>query len=116
MFPGLADKIFDCLDDESLVNSRTVSRTWSEFTEDEMFFLRRTIRKLIDGYVDFKDTWKFVMKKADLEMTKELALAVKFFLSRHPGKCFDENRNHRALSRVEVSPSKERCATQKSRG
>ena len=90
LFSGLAEKIFDCLDDESLVNSRTVSRSWSEFTEDEMFFSRRVIRKLIDGFVDFKDTWKFVMKKADLEMTKELALAVKFFLSEH--------RYHRTLS------------------
>ena len=98
MFPGLAEKIFDSLDNESLVNSRTVSRSWSEFTEDEVFFSRRIIIKLIDGYVDFKDTWKFVMKKADIEMTKELALAVKFFLSQHPGNCFDENCNHRALS------------------
>ena len=98
-FPGLAEKIFDCLDDESLVNSRTVSRTWSEFTENEMFFLRRIIEKLIGGYEDFKETWKLVMKKADKEMTKELALAVKFFLSKHPGNCLDEeNCNHRALS------------------
>ena len=88
MFPGLAAKIFDTLDDENLVNSKTVSRSWSEFTENEMFYQRRIIKKLIRGQEDFKDTWKLVMKKADIEMTKELASAVKYlmyFLSKHPG-------------------------------
>ena len=89
-FPGLAEKIFDSLDDESLVNSRRVSRSWSEFTEDEMFFLGRIIKKLIGGYEDFKETWKLVMKKADKEMMNELTLAVKYFLSKHPGNCLDE--------------------------
>ena len=56
-FPGLAEKIFDRLDDESLVNSRTVSRSWSEFTENEMFFLKRIIEKLIGDYEDFQETW-----------------------------------------------------------
>ena len=96
-FPGLADKIFDRLDDESLVNSRTVSRSWSEFTENEMFFLKRIIEKLIGDYEDFQETWKLVMKKADLEMMNELALAVKFFLSKHPGNCSEKNCNQRAM-------------------
>ena len=65
-----------------------------------MFFSRRTIKKLIGGYEDFKETWKLVMKKADKEMTKELALAVKFFLLRHPGNCFDEDCDHRTWSRA----------------
>ena len=98
-FPGLAEKIFDRLDNESLVNSRTVSRSWSEFTENEMFFWRRIIKKLIGGYKDFQETWKLVMKKADMEMMNELALAVKYFLSEHPGNCYDENCQHRAVPR-----------------
>ena len=99
-FPGLAEKIFDRLDNESLVNSRTVSRPWSEFTEKEMFFLKRIIKKLIGGYENFQETWKLVMKKADMEMMNELALAVKFFLSQHPGNCRDEeNCKHRAVPR-----------------
>ena len=98
-FPSLAERIFESLDDETLVNSKTVSRSWSEFTENEVFFLRRIIKKLIGGYEHFKEVWKLVMKKADIEMTKELALAVKFFLSKHPGNCLhEENCNHRALS------------------
>ena len=97
-FPGLADKIFDSLDDESLVNSRTVSRSWSEFTENEMFFLRRIIEKLIGEYEDFKETWKLVMKKADMEMMNELALAVKYFLSQN-GNGYAENCKLRAVPR-----------------
>ena len=76
-FPSLAERIFDSLDDETIVNSKTVSRSWSEFTENEMFFLRRIIKKLIGGYEHFEEVWKLVMKKADIEMTKELASAVK---------------------------------------
>ena len=95
-FPGLAARIFDSLDDENLVNCKTVSRSWSEFTENEVFFFRRIIRKLIVDYEDFKETWKLVMKRADIEMLKELSLAVKDFLSKHPGRC--EDCNHRGLS------------------
>jgi len=95
-FPGLAARIFDSLDDENLVNCKTVSRSWSEFTENEVFYFRRIIKKLIIDYEDFKETWKLVMKKADIEMLKELSLVVKYFLSMHPENC--ENCNHRALS------------------
>ena len=96
-FPGLAEKIFDRLDNESLVNSRTVSRPWSEFTENEMFFLKRIIKKLIGGYENFQESWKLVMKKADMEMMNELTLAIKYFLSQHPVNCYDENCKHRAV-------------------
>ena len=95
-FPGLAERIFNSLDDEALVNSKTVSRSWSTFTENEVFYLRRIVTKLIGGYVEFNETWKLVMKKADIEMLKELSLAVKDFLSKHPERCKDCN--HRALS------------------
>jgi hypothetical protein len=63
-----------------------------------VFFSRRIIKKLIGGYVDFKDTWKLVMKKADIEMMNELALAINYFLSKHPKNCDKENCNHRAVS------------------
>ena len=32
-FPGLAERIFDSLGDENPVKSKTVSRSWSEFTD-----------------------------------------------------------------------------------
>ena len=98
-FPGLAARIFDSLDDENLVNCKTVSRSWSEFTENEVFYLRRIVQKLIGGYKNFEDTWKLVMKRANIEMMKELALAVKYYLSKHPGNCPDEPANctHRDL-------------------
>jgi ankyrin repeat protein len=99
MFPGLAEMIFNSLDDKNLVYSKTVSRSWSAFTNNEVFYPRRIITKLIGGYEDFKDTWKLVMKKADKEMMNELALAVKYFLSKHPGDCYEENCKHRALPR-----------------
>ena len=97
-FPGLAERIFDTLDDENLGKSKTVSRSWSEFTDNEVFFWRRIIKKVVVGKEDFKETWKLVMKKADFEMTKELAFAVKGFLSYHPRNCLAEVCKHRAVS------------------
>ena len=61
-FPGLAERIFDSLGDENLVNSKTVSRSWSEFTDNEVFFFRRIIKKLIVDYEYFKEAWKLVIK------------------------------------------------------
>ena len=72
-FPGLAERIFDSLGDENPVKSKTVSRSWSEFTDNEIFFYRRIVKKLIGGYEDFKETWKSVMNKANIEMMKEHA-------------------------------------------
>ena len=73
-----------------------MSRSWSEFTENEIFYQRRILKKLIRGQEDFKDTWKLVMKKADIEMTKELASAVKYFLSKYSGDCdYLEDCRHR---------------------
>ena len=74
-----------------------MSRSWSAFTDNELFYSRRIIRKLIGGYEDFKDTWKLVMKKADKEMMNELALAVKHFLSKPPEDCREGNCKHGAL-------------------
>ena len=45
-FPGLAERIFDTLDDENLGKSKTVSRSWSEFTDNEVFFWRWIIKSL----------------------------------------------------------------------
>ena len=89
-FPSLAERIFDSLDDENLVNSKTVSRSWSEFTENEVFYLRRIVKKLIGRYEYFRETWKLVMKRANIEMMKELVLVVKYHLSKHPANCPDE--------------------------
>ena len=97
--PNVAKEIFNNLNDEDLIKSKEASRIWSTFMNEEIFFWKRIITKLIGGYIDFKETWKIVLKKAGLNRTKELANTVKFFLSKHPSQqCEDDRCSHFSTS------------------
>ena len=96
-FPNVAKGIFNNLNDEDLVKSKEVSRTWSSYMDEEIFFWKRIITKLMGGYNDFKEVWRIVTIKAGLDRTKELADAVKFFLSVHPSQCKDKRCSHREI-------------------
>ena len=96
--PNVGKEIFNNLNDEDLVKSKGVSRTWSTFMDEEIFFWKRIITKLIGGYNDFKETWRIVTNKVGLSRTMELANAVKFFLSKHPSQqCKDKPCSHHEI-------------------
>ena len=59
-------------------------------------------KKLAVGNDDFKETQKLVMKKADFEMTNELALAIKNFLSNHPFSTQTQKRSKQ--DSIELNP------------
>ena len=66
--------------------------------DQERFFWKRIIKKLIHDYDDFRMDWNVAMKESDNEMLKELGFAVKKFLSLHPTQCFaEENYKHRTI-------------------
>ena len=90
-FPGLAQQIFNKLDDQSLSNSKNVSRSISSFMNREVFFLKRIIQKYTNNIDDFKDAWRTVLNKAGKNNVQELAFAVNHFLSTHPSSCTDKN-------------------------
>ena len=101
-FPGLAQGIFNNLDDESLSKSKYMSRSISLLMNRDVFFWKRIIQKYTKNIDDFKDTWRTVMNKAGQNNLKELAFAVKHFLSIHPSRCTDNKTegicNHRNVS------------------
>ena len=96
-FPELGKGIFDNLDDENLVQCKEISRSWFAFTDGERFYWTRAIRKYTDNIEEFKETWKKVMERTNIEMIKELGLAVKYFLKSHPLQCSWKDCNHRVV-------------------
>ena len=103
-FPDFAARIFDSLDDHNFVKCITrVSKSWLAFTtlnNYEFFYfkaMRITLKKICGGYKDFKEAWKLVLDKANTEMIKELAIAITFFLSYHPGSCPIRGCKHRSV-------------------
>ena len=98
-FPKLGEGILNNLDDEKLARCTEVKRSWCSFIDEEKFYWRRVIKKYIDGIDEFKETWKVVMEKTNVEMIKELGIAVKSFLKHHPLECeMKENCSHRQIS------------------
>ena len=47
-FPLLAQKTFQELDNESLANSKIVSKLWLRFVDDQKFPMIRKIEKIMD--------------------------------------------------------------------
>ena len=98
-FPGLAQLILKKLDDQSLANSKNVSRSITLFLNREAFFWKRIIQKYTNNIDDFKDSWKAVTNKTSI---RGLASAVKYFLSLHPSHCTDKENDelckHRNIS------------------
>ena len=101
-FPHLVQSIFEILDDENLIKCKTVSRSWSSYMDEERFFWKRIIKKLVHDYDDFRKEWIVAMKKADIEMIKELGCAVQKIFSGHSSQCVDkENCKHLT---IQISP------------
>ena len=86
-FPDLAKRILNQLDNESLAKCKNVSRSWSSYMNRDISFWKRIIQKYTNNIREFKDTWRCIMTKAGLENIKEIAMAVKHFISIHPSKC-----------------------------
>ena len=66
----------------------------------DALFWKRIIRMYTNDISEFKEVWKYIMNKAGLEDIRELAMAVKHFLSIHPSKCKIEEGEckHRTVS------------------
>ena len=80
-FPHIFEKIFDELDNKSLMNCRKVSATWRSFLENEKFVCLRRIKKYGRNMVYFTNQWKKVIKKRPQQEIIELSRAVELFFS-----------------------------------
>ena len=76
-YPDLAQQIFCNLDNENLVKCKVVSKTWSEFIEKEKFLPMRFIIEYINNHKDYKEIWRFTLRRSNTKMGKEIRLALK---------------------------------------
>ena len=83
-FPGLGEKIFDQLDNQSLTKCKEVSRSQCKFLDENKLVWKRTIEKYTANNVEFKDFWKLVTEKVPAQIVKELALANEQFYTFRP--------------------------------
>ena len=79
-FPHLSQAIFKVVDNCSLTNCRTVSKTWKNVIDHEKFHWLRRIQKYRGKFEPFLDEWNKVIKKTSTEEIKELCFSVENFL------------------------------------
>ena len=80
---SIATKIFNFLDEKSLVQSRGINRNIKHFLNNERFFFLRIINNYKGNFVEFEESWKKILHKSPLGFVKELALITQqFFLRR----------------------------------
>ena len=78
-FPLVAKMVLNNLDDQSLTNCKIVNRKLNNFIENERFYWIRILKKYVLNFVSFSDSWRKVIKKAPIEIVKELAIASQEF-------------------------------------
>ena len=71
-FPHLSDMIFDNLDNQSLVNCKIVSKTWSIYITEQKFYGIRIISENVKKYQKLSKPWFEVFEKANTETIMEL--------------------------------------------
>ena len=62
-FPLLAESIFDCLDNQSLVKCKEISKEWNDFLRISKFLLVRKIQETMKSHHQFGALWENVGKK-----------------------------------------------------
>ena len=80
--PHIFTIIFDYLDDQTFVNCRLVNKSWRDCIDMHKFSWIRIIQKYYGDINTYPDTWKKVLEKSTVDITKKLAIAVhNFFLN-----------------------------------
>ena len=79
--PSLAEKVFQNLGDQDLINLKESNRYINSILNNEQFFAMRIINGHFGNFIEFKDLWEKVAKKAPKGIVIELGKAVqKFFI------------------------------------
>ena len=75
--PDLGEKIFKELDNQSLVKSKEVQRSWYNFINEEKVIWFRMIQNYIDDDNQFITVWKKVLMKAPVDFVTKVALTTR---------------------------------------
>ena len=80
-FPLISKIILNNVDNISLANFRKASRENSNFLENERFYWIRIIKKYSANFEEFKESWKKVISKTQVDFLKNLAIDVQTFFN-----------------------------------
>ena len=80
-FSLISKIILNNVDDISLANFKKASRENSNFLENERFYWIRIIKKYSANFEEFKESWKKVISKTQVDFLKNLAIDVQTFFN-----------------------------------
>ena len=75
-FSHLTEKVFDQLDDKSLVNCRIVNKSWQNYLENQKLLQIRIIKATISQFHEVGPSWTRVFEKATTKTITDLGKAV----------------------------------------
>ena len=81
--PDLGEKILKELDNQSLVQSKEVQRSWNNFINEEKVLWIRIIQKCISDVDIYSIAWRKVLTKAPIEFVIHVALATQKYHAKY---------------------------------
>jgi hypothetical protein len=89
-FSHLSEKIFDSLDNESLINCKDTSRFWFNYLNGQKFVEIRIIRATVEKFHLIGESWVEIFNSALTETLLALGVAVDQFYIRHLDKKYND--------------------------
>ena len=83
-FPLIAVKVFNILDDQSLVKTRIMNQDIKSFLDNKRFYFLRILASFKGNFVEFRESWRKVVEKASFETIKELTFLTQEFFEHNP--------------------------------
>ena len=83
-FPGIAERIFNQLENSSIANCRKVDESWRNFIDDQKLPWIRKILKYSGSLTGFHDQWIQIIGRTPINLVKKLAVNVEIFFKANP--------------------------------
>ena len=78
-FSHLSEEIFDCLDNESMIDCKEVSKIWCDYISEQKFYHIRMIRLTVGKFHEVGKAWENLCRKSTANTIIELRLAAEKF-------------------------------------
>ena len=89
-FPHLSEKMFDGLDNESMVNCKEVSKFWCDYICEQKFYHIRIICLTVGKFHEVGKAWENVFRKSTTDTIMKLRLAAEKFYQKQDKMIFNE--------------------------
>ena len=77
-FPGLAEQVFQQLNNEDLIKSKEVDKAWSDLIDQRLLY-KRMVQSCAREVKHYKNEFNLVLKKMPAENLKKFAMACRDF-------------------------------------